>query len=147
MAPVDIQTAVHALQALMRAIPGIVDAPNAPLEDFVGDPFIVSYLGPDGSTDPLPGGLQSGGKKKELHTIYTEAHFGRGLGPEAIERSLVMFPLIIDVLCKNPTLSGTVDTIRYPIRHGFGYLSWAEEENVHVGFRFEIDVKLQTAIA
>lgn len=147
MAPTDIKTAVHKVQELIRAVVDIETAPNEVQEDYIQFPFGVSFVSNPGTTAPVAGSAEVGGQKKELHTIFTEIHLNRGLFGEAIERALDMHPKIVDVLCKNPTLGATVDTIIYPIRHSFGRLDWGAQENVHIGWRYEIDVKLHTTIA
>jgi len=147
MAPVDIKTAVRKIQEMMRDVTGIEDAPDEPLEDYISLPFVASYASAGGTSEPLSGTTAAAGGKKEEHfTIFTEVHLDRGLGPEAIERALDLHGPIADVLCRNINLEGTVDTIRYPIRHSFGRLDWGNQENVHIGWRFEIDVKLMTDI-
>lgn len=147
MAPVDIKTAVHKVQELIRAVADVETAPDQPQEEFIQFPFGASYVSNPGTTEPVAGSAEAGGQKKELHTIFTEIHLGRGLFGEAIDRALDMHPKIVDVLMKNHTLEGTVDTIRFPIRHSFGRLDWGAEENAHIGWRYEIDVKLHTTIA
>jgi len=46
-------------------------------------------------------------------------------------------------ILSDPTLSGTVNTVT-GLRATFGAMEWADE--VHIGWRFEIDFKQQSAI-
>jgi len=119
-------------------------APDAPIESINVFPFCMTY--------PASGTLnrEQAGVKRDIHTIFSEVHINPvNLGP-SVEKMMSVLEEYALALQQNPTLTDTsdaitVDTIVYPIRYSFGSLRWAEEE--HLGFRFEIDVKIRNSLS
>lgn len=135
----SLQDAIADIQAKVLTLSGIKEAPNYAPEAMNQFPFSVSYA--TSGTWAIP----SGGWKKGLHTIITEIHIARGILPKAIETAMPYCESFPNKIFSDPKLSNTVDTVN-EIRYTFGFLSWAGEKEVHIGWKFEIDLKMQSAI-
>jgi hypothetical protein len=127
--------AVHGVQTIVRGLPGIKAAPDAPPEDITVFPFGITY---PSSADGL---FQSAGWAKTVHTLYCEIHVARTMLPLAVETAIPYYELFLAALIADPKIGGTVDTV-VGLRYLFGRLQYAGVETI--GFRFELDVKIQT---
>lgn len=135
----SLQSAIADIQAKALTLTGIKEAPAYAPEAINQFPFVVSYAARGTWTG------QSGGWKKGIHTVITEIHIARGILPKAIETAMPYCESFPNKLWGDPKLSTTVDTIN-EIRYTFGFLSWGGEKDVHIGWKFEIDMKIQSAL-
>lgn len=135
------------MQELVRDVSGIETSPDQVQEDYMQLPFSVSYVAGRGTSEMISGTTKAaGGKKEEHHTIITEIHLDRMLLGSAVDDALDLHEDVINVLVRNINLDETVDSVEQPIRHSFGRLDWGAKENAHVGWRYEIPVKLITNV-
>jgi hypothetical protein len=88
----------------------------------------------------------SAGWKKGLHTVSLEIHVSRANLPKAIKQVSPYNELIADLLLSNPRLNDTIDTIVMPIQYSFGYLDWGASRDAHLGYRFNVTMKIQSAL-
>lgn len=135
-----LQHAIAALQDITGAIPGIKKAPDHAPESIAVSPIALAY--------PMMGKetAMSAGFRKGIHTIVCELHFNRGNLPVAIEKAVPFLDLFMNAVLRNPTLNGTVSTVVEEIRYTFGFLPWGGIADSTIGFRFEMDVKIQPSI-
>lgn len=131
---------IHYVQSTVGAIPGISSAPDAPPESINQFPFALTYSS-RGTLERMSDWT------KGLHTIVCEIHFSRQNLPRAIEQAMPYLELFINAIWSDPTLGATVSTIKDAIRYEFGFLPWGGASDVHIGFRFEIDVKIENGIS
>lgn len=130
-----LQDAIAAVQDVALTLSGIEEAPDYAPEGMMQFPFVVTYAR---KVDWTP----MSDWKKGLHTIYSEIHVARIMLPRAIELAMPYNETFADGILSDPTLAGTVDTV-LKLRGTFGALPWADE--THIGWRFEIDIKQETA--
>jgi len=132
--------AIGEVQSIVGALSGIKGAPDNPPESINQFPFSLCYA--------YRGEWQRMSDwKKGLHTIVCEIHFSRQNLPKAIEMAMPYAESVPNALLGNPTLNGTVDTIYDQITYEFGFLPWGGQNDVHIGFRFEIKVKMQSGFS
>jgi len=126
-------SAIAAVQTKAGALSGIKAAPTNPPESANQFPFAVSY--------PRTGRAEfaSAGWANYFHTLFCEIHISRQLLPQAIATALPYAELLPSAIMADPTLGGTVNEVR-EVRYTFGRLEWGGVDTI--GFRFEIDVKL-----
>ncbi len=133
-----LQDAIAAVQVLVKTISGIREAPAYPPEQLELFPYAVAYSG---------GGVWEfgpAGDKKGLHNIVVELHIQRKALARDVSAAMAYSDSIPNILMKNPTLSGTVNTFQ-SISYTFGPLGYGGIETI--GFKFTIsNVKMQTAI-
>lgn len=139
----SLRGAINTVQRLALECAGVKSAPQDPKEALKFMPFAVSYL----SNFTLQ--RMDASFKKDIHTIFAEVHISRALLDKAIDQGYDILEEFGLKLEQNPTLPSTdntdqVDTIIYPIRGTFGRVNWAGDE--HIGFRLEIDVKIQGSL-
>jgi len=137
---VTIQTAIAHIQGLAEGLPGIRQAPDFPPEQMNVFPFAVCY--------PAAGEFQAGpmGLMKGLHNLVVEIHVARKDLPRDVETALPFGEALAAAVMDDPTLGGTVDTVRADegISYTFGALAWGGQETV--GWRLTIPVKIQTVL-
>ena len=135
-----IQTAIAHIQGLAEGLPGIRQAPDFPPEQMNVFPFAVCY--------PAAGEFQAGpmGLMKGLHNLVVEIHVARKDLPRDVETALPFGEALAAAVMDDPTLGGTVDTVRADegISYTFGALAWGGQETV--GWRLTIPVKIQTVL-
>lgn len=135
-----IQTAIAHIQGLAEGLTGIRQAPDFPPEQMNVFPFAVCY--------PAAGQFQAGpmGLMKGLHNLVVEIHVARKDLPRDVETALPFGELLAAAVLDDPTLGGTVDTVRADegISYTFGALAWGGQETV--GWRVIIPVKIQTVL-
>lgn len=129
--------AIVEVQNIVGAISGIKAAPDNPPESINQYPFALSYAY-QGTWERMSDW------KKGIHVIVCEVHFSRQNLPKAIALAMPYCESIPNALLGNPTLNGTVDTIFEQITYNFGFLPWGGQNDVNIGFRFEIKVKMQS---
>ena len=134
-----LQDAIEAIQDVALTLSGVKEAPDYPTEAMNQFPFVVTYAA-SGTWE------RESDWKKGLHTIFAEIHVSRELLPRAIAQTMPYAETFPNALLNDPTLNGTVDTIVGEIRYTFGRLSLGGNQDEHIGFRFEIQVKQQNGI-
>lgn len=135
-----LQDAIAALQDIVGGISGIKAATDQPPEAINQYPFALAY--------PSVGKeVRISDFRKGIHTIVCEIHFSRQNLPKAIALATPYLDTFMNAVFSNPTLSGTVSTIQEEIRYEFGFLPWGGVADVNIGWRFEVDVKIQTSIS
>ncbi len=138
-----LQDAINEIQLEVLQLEEVKQAPEGEkLPESMGAfPFGVTY--PRSGQEEFP----SAGWVKAMHTVFTEIHVSRVILPAALKLSVPMEEEFITRLRRNPTLSGTVDTIRMPIVYSFGRLDWGTVRDVHLGYRFEITFKIERSVS
>ena len=131
-----LETTIDYVQAMMRALDGVEEAPDEPPETMLQFPFVATLPRTAVITRESP-------QMQGLYTIYVEVHVGRQVLPKAIATALPFGDSVPNALWGDPKLGGNVDTIN-EIRFTFGRLDWGKEQ--HIGFRFEVDFKLRTTV-
>ena len=134
----SLDNAIKKIQAYAESLEDIQAAPAAPIESLSVYPYCVTY--------PATGTLkpEAVAAERDIHTIYSEIHINPVLIAEAVPLAIRLLKDFGALLKASPTLDGTVDSIIYPIRYTFGRLEWSNE--THIGFRFEIDLKLRNVL-
>jgi len=128
----DIQTKVLAL-----TIVTINSAPTNPPEALTGAyPFAVTYPS-DVDYDFKMGGIGRGD-----NNITTQIHWTRQNLPTAIAAARPVEREFMKKLFADPTLSRTVVAIKH-IHGKFGFLQWADKEDIHIGWDFTITVAIR----
>jgi len=131
------------LATLEAALSGVKRAHDETPESLAEMPAFINY--------PRRGTITPGdppGQIKGLHTIVSELHIARGILPEAesVARPFISsFPIKVADDFNDGKLNGTVDAL-LEIRYEYGQLPWGEKE-IHMGIRFETDVKLKEDVA
>jgi hypothetical protein len=134
----SLQLAIQDIQAKALTLSGMKEAPNYAPEAINQFPFTVTY--------PARGVWERHSDwKKGLHTVVTEIHIARQVLPKAIETAMTYENTFPNKIWSDPKLSNTIDTVN-EIRYTFGFLAWGGERDAHIGWRFEIDMKIQSAI-
>lgn len=88
--------------------------------------------------------FKSAGFGNDIATIFCEIHCANQLLQNAIILAASFRDPFLKMLTTDPTLGGNVSNITAlgkGIRRKFGRLEWGMTE--HIGYRFEIDVKIQ----
>jgi hypothetical protein len=124
------------VQSLMRDLPGIEEAPDEPPESMNQFPFVVTLPRTGTITRESP-------EMQGIYTIYVQVHVGQQVLPRAIETAIPYGDSIPQALWADPKLGGNVSTIQ-EVRFTFGGLEWGTEK--HIGYRFEVDFKMRTAV-
>jgi hypothetical protein len=140
MAVTTLQAAIAALQALVGAVSGIREAPAILTE--------VPQVFPCARAYPWEGewATLSAGTKRGRQTIALDVHVARRDMRYDMAQVYPFVDTIGEVLAENPTLSGTVQTIMYPVTWSMRSFQWDQSGQViTLGFRFLIPVKMDTA--
>lgn len=143
MMPVTtVDAAVRALQALMLAgVTGLREAPSVLTE--TPNVFPCSRCYPwEGEFTRL-----NSATRHNMQTIALDVHVARRDLRHDMTTLAPLLDAIGGVLVNNPTISGTVDTIEYPVRWSLKAWSWDAQGAVRTfGFAFLIQVKMQAAL-
>lgn len=131
----SVEGAIEYIQALWLAIPGVEAAPDNPVEASAAMPFAITYE-QDGEFVE-----QSHGFAYDLATLVSEVHVARQLLPLSIATAYSLRTPFLQALMDDPTLGGTVETTR-GIRRRFGGMTYGDDDNQTIGYRFEIEIKL-----
>lgn len=136
------EDAILAVVALIRTISGIKQAPDYPPENIGDFPFATAFPG-DG--EHTVGTLVNNtGERKFLGSIVLELHVARKDLPYDVQASIGYGDSIPNILLKNITLSGKVDTFG-SITQTFGEMDWGDVKTL--GYRFIInEVKQRNTI-
>lgn len=128
-----IEAAIADLREKLLSLNGMRSAPVNPPDATAAFPFGVSYER-SGTLE-----MKSAGFANDLATIWCEIHVSRQILPQAVALAMEFRDPFMKLLIADPTLGGTVSTIR-EIRRTFGRLEWGGVETI--GYRFEVDVKV-----
>jgi hypothetical protein len=135
-----VQAAITALQALVNAVTGIREAPSYSSE--APQVFPMSLCLPyEGELDIL----SAGQAQKNLATVTLDIHVARRDMKWDIRTLTPYVDSICNVLAKNPTISGSVSTIIYPIRWNVIAVDWAQGNVKTICVRFYVTFKLIAA--
>ncbi len=129
----QVQAQALAVKPMMRAAPA-----NAPVET-LQFPFAVTYAA---EVD----WKRVSDWKEGLQTIVAEIHWSRDDLPTAIAHSVDVGEALSNAILKDLRLGGTVEAI-VGVHGNYGYLPWEDQKDVHIGWRFEIQVKMSSPIA
>lgn len=132
-----IELAIANLQAKVLSLSGMKAAPATPPEGTGAYPFGVTY---ERSGEMI---LNSYGFADDLSVLWTEIHVSRANLSTGIVQAMAFRDPFLKLLIADPTLGGTVSTIRNILRT-FGKLEWNGIETL--GYRFEIGVKVTLTI-
>lgn len=127
---------IGAIQDKAGALSGMKGAPDTPPESINQFPFSVCYPG-SGEWSP-----QSAGWMKGLHTIICEIHVSRADLSTGVAQAIPYGQLFANALLSDLRLNNTVDTVR-AIRYSFARLQWGGSGESHLGWKFEVDVKVE----
>ena len=114
----------------------IRSAPNYPVESAAVLPLAVTYIGDgecirDNNTDV-----------RLLYTIFTDIHVDPKIMKSAFSQINNIIPDLERRLAGDPTLTETVDTIRFPITHDEPSCAlWNDITTLMVRFRIPIKIK------
>ena len=86
------------------------------------------------------------GLAEGLHSLVVEIHVARKDLPRDVETALPFGELLAAAVFDDPTLGGTVDTVRADegITYTFGALAWGGQATI--GWRITVPVKIQTVL-
>ncbi len=130
------QEAIAQLVALAKTLPDIVDAPAYAPDQIPKYPYVVAF--PEtGTWTPVSDWKQG------RHTFALEIHCGKNDLARAIEQGMKYSDAFPNLIFKNRTLNGTVDSI-LDMRYTFGKLEWNGIETI--GWHWSIDVNMESAI-
>jgi hypothetical protein len=131
-----LRDAITALQVKALTLSGMRGAPTDPPESINQFPFSICY-DKSGSLQ-----LESAGWALDMATIVCEIHCSRQSLPTAIAQAMSFREPFYRLLIADPTIASTVLEVR-AVRYTFGYLDWGAVKDAHIGYQFQIDVKLQ----
>lgn len=134
----SVETAINYLAGVVGALPGMKQAPTAPIESPGGVfPFAVTY--------EYTGTFQaeSGGFGHDLVTLFVDIHVQRFMLPESIALAMSFREPFLKALIADPTLGGSVSTFN-EVRHTFGEMMYNNTKTI--GYRFEIDIKVSVEV-
>jgi hypothetical protein len=131
-----ISSVIAALQVMAGTAIGKSGLPTHPPESINQLPFAITYL------DHGDWVTQTAGMKKGLHTFVTELHYARMILPKDIAACIDIGETFANQVLGDPKLSATVDTVVGAIRYRYVTFN-PDKEDQHIGWRFEIDVKIQ----
>ncbi len=126
--------ACAALQAKALALTGVKAAPATPPEAMHQFPFAVCYPYQPGRLELVSYGLGTW-----IQTIRLELHGMRVNLPTDVARMTPYGQAMLEAILGDPTLGGATEVLA--VRPAFGVLSWNGQENAHIGWVFDIDVK------
>lgn len=129
-----IEAAILNLQDKLLALSGMKAAPDYPPEGAGAFPFGVSYERNAGTM------ANSDSFADDLAVIWCEIHVARQILPKAIQTAMAFRDPLLKALIADPTLAGSISTIRWPVLRTFGLLTWGGLETI--GYRFEVPVKV-----
>ncbi len=139
MAAPNLSGAIAAIQAHALAIDlspyeNIKAAPDNPPEAMNQFPFAVTYPG-DVAATPAAGWYDG------TFTIITEIHWTRQNLPTAVRQSVDAWNAFVLKIVNDLTLGGNTLGVN-ELRGKFGFLQWGDQKDVHIGWRFELDVQI-----
>jgi hypothetical protein len=134
-----LEAAITQIQTYALTLSGIRAAPAKPPDAVNVTPMAITY--------PRSGNWEgpSGAWKNGLQTVIVEILIPAKDLPRDVATLMPYAESLPNILLKNPTLNGTVDCIVGKIAWTFGNLGeWAGV--MMRGWRFEVTVKMQTAL-
>lgn len=134
----EIDAAVQALQSLILSSSDttIRAAPDYPIDDANLLPLSIAYISSGQST------AEDSGSVKMILTLKADVHFSRVSIVEAYKQISKFVPNFLKRLAGDPTLSGTVDTVVYPV--SFDVIPMQYNMIVTQAVSFSIPVKIRT---
>jgi hypothetical protein len=134
-----VRDAIAALQVKVLALTGMHGAPTDPPESINQFPFSVCY-DKQGEME-----MESAGWAVDLATIVCEIHCSRQNLPTAIAQAQGFREPFLKLFITDPKITNTVQEVR-AVRYTFGYLDWGGQKEAHIGYQFEVDVKLTLTV-
>jgi hypothetical protein len=131
------QDVIARIQTIARGLPGVIEAPEYAPESANQFPFAVSYY-ETGETTLMAGW------RKGLHTVACNIYVARQMLPTALKQAMPFYERFMAAIEDDPTLGGTVSTIVSPVKHSFGWINYGGQNNVLLGWRFQVTVKQET---
>ena len=131
--------AIIEIQTLAGTMSGVRKAPTSPPDKMSHYPFVICYPGTGTITK------MSAGWKQGLQTVILEIHVARKDMARDVAKLIDYEDDLMDLLWadSNSGLSSTADTIT-EIRYQFGALDY--DDTATIGWRFEIDIKIQDTV-
>jgi len=136
----SLQDAIYEIQAAMREVSGVKNAPNEPPENTANFPFVSTFPG-TGSIS-----AKGYGDKTELHNIEIELHVKRKDLPIDMRTAVPFITDIVDkILSKRQDGAFTAFDTFGDITYEFAPLAWGETQTL--GYRITLnDVKIRGTI-
>lgn len=131
------QDAIARIQAIVRGLDGVQEAPEYAPESVNQYPFGIAYY-EAGETTLM------GGWRKGLHTLAVNIFVARQLLPASLRQAMPFYERFMAAIEADPTLGGTVSTVVSPVKHSFGWIAYGGENNKLLGWRFQVTVKQES---
>jgi hypothetical protein len=131
------QDAIARIQAIVRGLDGVQEAPEYAPESVNQFPFGLAYYR-QGDTTLM------NGYRKGLHTLAVNIFVARQLLPSSLRQAMPFYERFMAAIEDDPTLGGTVSTVVSPVKHTFGWINYGGQNNLLLGWQFEVTVKQET---
>lgn len=131
----SIATAITRLQELSALVSGMKFTPDTPPEASNAFPCSVAFIN-DGTVS-----VDDASTTRELYTIRVDLHYNRTNMRKAYADLNAAIPAYARLLAGDPTLSGAVDTIVFPVTCTVGSLLWNEQETLAASFLVPIKIR------
>ena len=137
----SLQSAIYEIQAKMREVSGVKNAPNEPPESTDNFPFVATFPGTGEIT------AVAHGDKKGLHNVYIEFHVTRKDLPIDMRKAVPYVDLIPDKLLESRQDGSFTEFDTFGvISYEFTPMAWGAVETL--GYRFTInDLKIREIIS
>lgn len=124
-----VDNAIARLQVLALACTGIKSAPDYPIEDATALPLAIAHI-TEGNA------IQQNATMTQCNLVVAvDFHFARVNIKDAYQRIDTLIPEYLTRLGGDPTLSGTVDTIQFPVTFTVSPAQWDTIITQMVSFR------------
>lgn len=136
----SLQAAIYEIQAEMRKVSGVKNAPNEPPESTDNFPFVATFPGTGEIT------AVAHGDKKGLHNVNIELHVTRKDLPIDMRKAIPFVELIADAILKARQAATFTEFDTFSgISYEFAAMAWGNVETL--GYRFTInDLKIREII-
>ena len=128
----SLQSAIYEIQAKMREVSGVKNAPNEPPETTDNFPFVATFPG----TGEV--GAVAHGDKRGLHNVNIELHVTRKDLPLDMRKAVPFVDLITDKLLSERQAAEFTEFDTFgSISYEFAPMAWGNVETL--GYRFTIN--------